>query len=195
MESSTTAALIDYDIDLTAAYALPPAAVDPERFALPLLRLPEHVHLVDGEAAINWLLKRDFKVKGGRQIIGTAHLPRVQGDLNPCFEWLVERLFGRFPDFLIVLDCEYWLNASDRNREILVYHELMHCIHKVDGFGDPRYDENDRPLWGIRGHDVEEFTAVVRRYGAWNAELESFISAAQAHTAEARFTAISAPSG
>jgi hypothetical protein len=96
------------------------------------------------------------------------------------------------PDFLIVLDRNFWFGATPIQREILCYHELTHCIHKKDVFGDPLYDENDRPRWGLRGHDVEEFTSVVRRYGAWNADLESFLSAAQAHATDARLASITA---
>lgn len=169
-----------------AAYARPAESIhSPESIARRLFLLPEHVHLAEGEAAIEWLLRRDSKVKGGRYVLGTAHLPRVQGDLNPCFQWLLESFFGRAPDFLIVLDRQYWFDSTPLQREILVYHELTHCIHKKDLFGDPLYDENDRPRWGLRGHDVEEFTAVVRRYGAWNADLESFLAAAKTHALEA----------
>jgi hypothetical protein len=174
----------------TAAYSRPPDhAGSPDSIAKRLFLLPEHLHLAEGEAAIEWLIRRDEKIKAGRQVLGTAHLPRVQGELNPCFQWLLESFFGHVPDFLIILDHNYWFGSSPLLREILVYHELTHCIHKKDAFGDPLYDENDRPRWGLRGHDVEEFTAVVRRYGAWNADLDAFIAAAQAHS----FTAWTAP--
>lgn len=163
------------------AYLIPPDDIHPIQFANELLKLDEFAHLVDGEARIDWLLKRDEKVKGGRQILGTAHMPKVQGDLNPCFVWMLARIFRREPDFLIILDKRYWLESSARLREILVYHELTHCIHKTDGNDEPRYDWDERPVWGLRGHDVEEFTAVVQRYGAWNVELETFRDALNAH--------------
>jgi hypothetical protein len=164
------------------AYQIPRDEIHPVAIADRLLRtVDDFSHLVEGEAKIDWLLKRDEKVKGGRQILGTAHMPKVQGDLNPCFVWMLARIFGRESDFLIILDKRYWLAASARLREILVYHELTHCIHKTDGNGDPRYDWEERPVWGLRGHDVEEFTAVVQRYGAWNVELESFRDALNAH--------------
>lgn len=169
------------------AYMRAPPEADPALIMSTLLELPEFDHLRDGEAVIDWLLKRDEKVRGGRQILGTAHLPRVQGDLKPCFEWLLECYFGHMPDFLIILDYTYWMASSPRNREILAYHELCHCIHKENGLGEPLFDENERPRWGLKGHDVEEFTAVVRRYGAWNADLEYFLQAAQSHAREARF--------
>jgi hypothetical protein len=172
--------------DWADAYMIAPPDHDPAAVAAPLLRLPEHVHLLDGEATIDWLLKRDEKVKGERMIIGTAHMPRVSGELSECFSWMLGRLFGRIPDFLIVLDREYWFKASALEREILAYHELMHCVHKRDRSGELLYTDDDRPRWGLKGHDVEEFSAVVRRYGAWKHDIREFIAAAQAHAVQER---------
>lgn len=166
-----------------AAYARPPddPALNPNVYARTLLLLPEHAHLAEGEAVIEWLLKRDEKVKAGRQVLGTCHMPRVQGELNPCFEWLMERFFGHPIDFLIILDRNFWFAATPQVRTILCFHELSHAIHKTDQYGDPLYDENDRPRWGIREHDVNEFTSVVRRYGAWNEDIQQFVAAANLH--------------
>lgn len=177
------------DIDSVGAYLAPPPddKDHPAKIASELLKLPEFADLVDGEAKIDWLLKRDTKVRGGRQILGTAHMPKVQGDLNPCFVWMLELVFKRQPDFLIILDGSYWFNPSQqpteipRLREILVYHELSHCIHKKDGFGDKRYDHDEKPVWGLKGHDVEEFIAVVQRYGAWTEEIRQFVDVVNAH--------------
>lgn len=177
------------------AYQLPPEAVHPSVIAGRLLQLPEFSDLVEGEAKIDWLLKRDQKTRGGRHILGTAHMPKVQGDLNPCFQWMLANLFKRDPDFLIILDRAYWFAATPILREILVYHELTHCIHKTDNYGDKRYDMDERPVWGLRGHDVEEFTAVVRRYGAWNHDIKSFCAAIIAHTEETQVSGIVTQSG
>lgn len=166
------------------AYAVPPEAIHPAAIAVQLLQLEEFSDLLEGEARIDWLLKRDEKTRGGRHILGTAHMPKVQGDLNPCFRWMLAKTFNRDPDFLIVLDKAYWVEATPRLREILVYHELSHCIHKRDRFGDKLFDSDERPVWTLRGHDVEEFTAVVRRYGAWNDDIKTFCAAIIAHAEE-----------
>jgi hypothetical protein len=57
-----------------------------------------------------------------------------------------------------------------------VYHELCHTEHKRDKEGELRFDVEERPVWGIVGHDVEEFNAVVRRYGAHSLEIQKFLS-------------------
>jgi len=113
-------------------------------------------------------------------VLGTAYMPMVQGELRDCFEWLLTSLLGRWPDFLIIVDREYWEESDARGREILVYHELLHCIQKVDQYGTPRFDkQSGRPIWGLRGHDVEEFSATVRRYGSWNDDIKLFVAAAR----------------
>ena len=173
------------------AYTIPSDLHDPDVIAQQLLTLPEFDDLLRGEVKIDWLLKRDMKTKGGRHILGTVYLPKVQGDLNPCFVWMLARLFNREPDYLIVLDQAYWYNANDLGREILVYHELKHCIHKRNKLDEPMYTEEGRPVWGLRGHDVEEFTAVVRRYGAWNSDIKSFCAAIIEHAQETQVSSSS----
>lgn len=177
------------------AYLIPPAAIHPTLIADELLKLPEFDDLATGGARIDWLLKSDIKIRGGRQILGTAHLPKVQGDLNPCFVWMLERLFGRPPDFLIILDKAFWFQATPKLREILTFHELSHCIHKCNSMGEPMFDQDERPVWGLRAHDVEEFTTVVRRYGAWNSDIQQFCAAIIAHAEETQVSGGAAKRG
>ena len=152
----------------------------PAEIAARLLKLPEHQHLLDGEARIEWLMRLSTKRKFGRDILGTCYTPSVQGDLKPLFDWLMGQFFGGDEpvDFLIILDDAYWEDATPREREILVYHELLHATQAIDKHGEPRFDrETGRPVWSIRPHDVEEFTETVARYGAWNEDLKRFIAA------------------
>lgn len=159
-------------------FIIPEGDDHPAIIAERLLDLPEHAHLREYEAEIEWLLRADPVVRAGRQVLGTCYLPTVQGGLKDFFQWMVERLFGRIPHFLIILDQDYWRAASPRLREILVYHELCHAVQAVDKFGSPRFDKDGAPMWALRGHDVEEFTSVVQRYGAWNDDIERFVAAA-----------------
>jgi hypothetical protein len=47
----------------------------------------------------------------------------------------------------------------------LIEHEMYHCAHARTEFGAPRFRKDGRPIFGMRGHDAEEFVGVVRRYG------------------------------
>ncbi|EPA3097267.1 putative metallopeptidase [Acinetobacter baumannii] len=75
--------------------------------------------------------------------------------------------FNYLPEYLITFDASYSRIASDVNFCALVEHELYHIAHKKDQYGTPAYNrETGMPKLAIQGHDVEEFTGVVRRYGA-----------------------------
>ena len=37
------------------------------------------------------------------------------------------------------------------------------------------------PILAIRGHDIEEFCCVVKRYGAWKSDVAAFLQAAGEH--------------
>ncbi len=171
------------------SYALPeslPAGItSPDKFLGKLLRLPEFAHLRDGEASIRFLFRMDEKRIQGRRILGTCHLPSVQGRLKDVFLWMLEDKFGALPDFLIELDWNFWVDeADDLRREILTYHELMHAGHAIDKHGEPRFNAEGQPVYCIRGHDVEEFSEVVRRYGLYSDDLVAFFRAAEEHQSQ-----------
>lgn len=162
-----------------APYRLPDPDNHPALTAGRVLRMPEHVHLQENEIEIDWLMRCAEKVKGGRQVLGTVFEPKVQGELKDLFEFMLERLLGRLPRFLVVLDDAYWSKATTLQREILVFHELSHIRQKLDKFGAPRFDKDGLPVYGLHGHDVEEFTQVVARYGAWSDDIRAFVRAAE----------------
>jgi Putative phage metallopeptidase len=145
-----------------------------------LIELPEHAHLFEHQPAVAFLFREDGLVKQGRRVLGTCYMPRVQGDLRPLFDWMLERMLGYSPIFLFILDLEFWRDSTDREREILVFHEMSHAAQARDEHGEPRFNRvTGAPIWTIRGHDIEEFNQVVERYGAWGTDLQAFLAAAQ----------------
>jgi hypothetical protein len=148
-----------------------------------MLKLAEHKHIIEAEARVEYLMRSHQEVKGGRRVLGTVFRPDVQGRLREVFQWLLEEKFGAQEgdppiDYLIVLDADYWVDADERSREVLVYHELCHIQPAFDKYGAQRFDrETGLPVLTLAGHDVEEFSAVVRRYGAHTQELRDFIAA------------------
>lgn len=171
--------------DLSLFQVPEPGELHPAHYFERCLRYPEHEHIRDGEPAFQFLYRTQPLVRGGRQVLGSVHMPTVQGQLRDVFAWMLEQTFGTLPDFLVILDRDYWTSCTDREREILMFHELSHVEQKLDKWGAPRIDrDTGKPVFGLVGHDVEEFTAVVRRYGAWNPELAAFIEAARGGTEE-----------
>ena len=138
---------------------------------------------MDFRPSVGFLMRHYDLVEGGRFVLGAMHLPTVQGKLKGVFDWMIRRMFdGELPDFLMILDADYWESASPLQREILVYHETCHMALKMNRDGDIVLDDmTGRPKWKLVGHDVEEFTAVVAKYGAHDHDLQSFVAAANSH--------------
>jgi predicted metallopeptidase len=70
-------------------------------------------------------------------------------------------------DFVIWLALDMWNRMTPKQKEALIDHELSHCVW--DGF-----------VGSIRGHDVEEFTHIIERYGFWWPRSDDFEMAVQA---------------
>ena len=142
---------------------------------------PDHVHLGAfhyPQIAVMWA-KTGFK-KQGRSVAGTAEKIMINAS-----GWKKERQeeqfihwFGDLPDYLITIDATYADQTNDVDFCALVEHELYHIAHKKDKYGSPSYNrETGKPNLAIQAHDVEEFTGVVRRYGA-SQDVQEMVKAA-----------------
>lgn len=133
------------------------------------LHNPDHGHLEDAALGILWTNVPATRKQ--RALIGQAELVRSTGDPWPAArrEEQLVGWFGELPDFTVTLYAPYCAEASDRAFAALVEHELYHCAQARDGYGMPRFSPVDgQPIFDLRGHDVEEFVGVVRRYGPVN---------------------------
>lgn len=171
----------DEDEDSPEAFSLIDEAeveegADPRQIAAHLVATcDELLHLKDGEAAVLFLFRNDELIKAQKAVLGTMFLPRFMGPLGAVAGWMLDRMCGgERPDFIMVLDREFWRNADARTREALVFHELLHAAHALDKEGEPRFTDEGLPIWEIRGHDIEEFDDVVKRYGSWMPDLLRF---------------------
>ena len=64
-------------------------------------------------------------------------------------------------DFVIIIDKQFWEIHEDM-REPLLMHEMLHC------------GQNEDESATTIPHDLEEFGAVVRRYGLWRTDVKHF---------------------
>lgn len=153
--------------------------LDPRPIAKRLVAsLEEFDHLRQGDAGILYLMRTELKIRGQKAVLGEMSLPFFRGGLADIGAWALAKVCGgELPDFVCWLDAEWWRQATARQREALVYHELCHCAHAVNKDGEPKFTDEGLPVWAVVGHDVEEFSAVARRYGAWTQDLELFMAA------------------
>lgn len=125
----------------------------------------EHAHLVDADLEFLWA--PEGFAKQGRTILGQAEMVMIraggwqkQRQEQQLIEW-----FGRVPEFIITLAASYCAACDDAAWCALVEHELYHVAQANNEFGAPRFTKDGLPKLEMRGHDVEEFLGVVRRYG------------------------------
>lgn len=146
-----------------------------------ILSNPEHAHLREASIAALWT-NLPLVTKMNRAI-ATAEMVMLRGNAwtKGRQEQQIEEWFGYEPDFLLTFDAVWWAEADDASACATAEHELYHCAQAVDLFGAPRFNsQTGRPVFSMRGHDVEEFVGVVRRYGVGAAAGKSveFVKAA-----------------
>ncbi|RVJ93092.1 putative metallopeptidase [Sinorhizobium meliloti] len=146
-----------------------------------MLHNPEHAHLAHAEIGVLWTVVENSRK--GRRIIGQCEEGKPQGAMGKWAlaraEMQVKQWFGFVPDFIITLDAEYCRACGDAEFMALVEHELYHAAQETDAFGAPKFSRSTgAPVFTIRGHDVEEFVGVVRRYGADAAGIRAIVDAA-----------------
>jgi len=142
---------------------------------------PDHAHL--GMARIGMLWTSAANAKHGRTIVGQAEFKPPGGTMG---KWQRARAqaqiygwFGGELDFLLTFSAQYAAMCSDAEFCALVEHELYHCGQAKDEFGAPKFiEDTGMPVFCMRGHDVEEFIGVVKRYGTIAADVAALVDAA-----------------
>jgi len=118
-------------------------------------------------ARIEYIFVDKASQKNGRPVLGKAK--KVSGAL----EFLLEK------DFLIEVALDCWNDASERQRQALVDHLLESCTGVED-------DETGEIKWTMRTPDVQEFTSILHRHGAWTDTLAGMVEVAQRLNVEDR---------
>jgi len=87
---------------------------------------------------------------------------RKLGTVKKCGD--LDKEFSPY-DFRIELNAEAFPHMSDKEKERLIYHELMHIQPSMDKNGEQLCDDKLRPVYRVRKHDREDFLAVYKKYG------------------------------
>lgn len=134
--------------------------------------------LVEGNPVILFLMRTETRwVSAMKRELGSMHLPRWQGKLGGVARWLLGKVCGGEPDFIMILDQQFWIQASMDQRRALVFHELLHAMIERDKEGALKFTDEGKPKWVIRPHDIEAFNAEVSKFGAWDPDLQAFLKA------------------
>ena len=137
----------------------------------------DHAHLLDADIRIMWA-SSSFN-KQGRTVLGQAEQVafRAGGWQKARMEQQMRDWFGEVPAFMITLAADYCIQCSDTDFCALIEHELYHIAQDTNQYGEPAFTKEGGPKLKLRGHDVEEFVGVVRRYGA-SPDVQALVDAA-----------------
>lgn len=144
------------------------------------LHNPDHQHLFAAQIGMVWTNVPN--ARHGRAVVGQCEFKPPGGSMG---KWARARAqaqlmgwFALLPDFMITIDANWAAQAADAEFCAVVEHELYHAGQTKDEFGAPKFSESGMPVFCIRGHDIEEFTGVVKRYGVAAVHAEAFAAAA-----------------
>ncbi|HDW2202642.1 TPA: putative metallopeptidase [Klebsiella quasipneumoniae subsp. similipneumoniae] len=143
---------------------------------------PAHEHLANAlaDTDIAFMWASGSFAKSGRVVLGQCEqvMMRAGGWQKARMEQQMLEWFGRIPKFIITLAADYCEQCNDLEFCALVEHELYHIAQATDDYGAPKFNkETGMPVLKLRGHDVEEFVGVVRRYGA-SKDVQEMVDAA-----------------
>jgi hypothetical protein len=100
-------------------------------------------------ARIGFIFRSEPSVSGDKFVVG--HTKKVSYQDQTLLDY----------DFIIWLAKDIYEKWEQKRREALIDHELCHCTKTETGEAK------------IRHHDIEEFEAIIDRYGLWDKALAS----------------------
>lgn len=117
-----------------------------------------HPELAD--ARISYVFVDKASNKGGRALFGKVK------KFSGYFEWALEK------DFVVEIAEDLWQELAESQRTALVDHLLEHITGEED-------EKTGAMNWITREPDVQEFSSILDRHGAWHSALAGFASIAQ----------------
>lgn len=135
-----------------------PGFADAESVAKLASELIPHFHPEIATATIRYIFKEKAGMKAGRPVRGVVR--KVSGIMHFITEL----------DFVVEVALDQWNPLSEDQRKALV----DHLLERMTGEEDP--DDAGAPMkWSVRDPDVQEFASILRRHGAWNDDLQTFM--------------------
>jgi hypothetical protein len=117
-------------------------------------------HAELAEARIGYVFVDKASMKGGQALFGKVK--KFAGYL----EWALEL------DFLVEVAADKWNELAEAERTALVDHLLERCTGEED-------EKTGALNWTTREPDVQEFSTILDRHGAWHSSLVGFVSIAK----------------
>lgn len=140
-------------------------AHDVETIAAELIEsVEDHKPLAEAQLVCVWRDKAS-KSKGKTVLAKARKISGLQAFIANAAAGLVD-VDANEPFFVLEVAEDTWVLLDDNQRRALVDHELCHMVVGEDDDGEP--------VLALRGHDLEEFAAVVERHGFWKSDVARF---------------------
>lgn len=133
-----------------------------EQLVSEVLSEPDFHSLVEHEVKVASCLK--IKMNDDEEYVQSPGDAAQLKKVGPPFTAFIDQ------HFILVFDAYAWNNFPQR-RSAAIHKALMRVKLKISDSGDIKL--------GTRAPDVQEFTATLRRYGAYNDELTALMRAAE----------------
>jgi len=124
------------------------------------LKLIPNFHPELATARIKYIYVDKASQESGRPVMGKVR--KVSGAL----QFLLDI------DFLIEVALDVYNDLQPDQKTALVDHLLERCFGEED-------EKSGEMKWQVRKPDVQEFASILQRHGAWNEELDGFVSIAK----------------
>jgi hypothetical protein len=124
------------------------------------LKLIPSYHPELATARVKYIYVDTASKESGRPVLGKVR--KISGVL----QFLLE------VDFLIEVALDEFNELGVEQRTALIDHLLERCYGEED-------EKSGEMSWKIRKPDVQEFSSILQRHGAWNEELNGFVSIAK----------------
>jgi hypothetical protein len=133
-----------------------------ETLVAEVMNEPDFHSLVEHEVKVASCLK--IKMNEDEEYVQSSGDAAQLKKVGPPFTAFIDQ------NFILVFDAYAWNNFPQR-RSAAIHKALMRVKLKITDSGDIKL--------GTRAPDVQEFTATLRRYGAYNDELTALMRAAE----------------
>jgi len=110
-------------------------------------------------ARIAYVFVSEGSKKNGKPVYGKVR------KFSGALEFLLEK------DFMIEVAGDVWNNLTVSQRVAVVDHLLERC------YGEEGEDGSMK--WSVRDPEINEFSTILHRHGAWNEDLDNFLSVAR----------------
>jgi predicted metallopeptidase len=136
-----------------------------------------HQHLIDYDIKIRYIFTDKTPNSGGKEVWGSCR--KISG-INAYLE---SEDSGCEPFFVITISKDIWDVLPKDKKIALVDHELCHAVVELKKSKKKENQEDEEEMnpdfkIGVKPHDLEEFSCIVRRHGLWRDDIKDFVESA-----------------